>query len=319
MVRSALDALNQVDLMELTAPELSAFQEAQEVARRKLAAQQNRTLDLMDRTGFHRRDGHFSAKAMVRHQGRLSNGEALRRSQVMQAMRDMGIIAAAFLEGSIGVASARFAVQSQMPRASSSTLAKPDSLPVAPEPPFSSRTPTASGPAARYQPRDVRPITSPSTPGAAEPAPATGRHSVAGTTDGNRKASVSTEAPMASGISCAPTAPKSSSTTLHVRPSTHLTNLAGWVRRAPPALCTGVQGVWFQPWQSRRGNKSEPASGMRNPATARLRTPTPSRRGALPIKCANDMVNERSRPTSARTAASGISADGPGSGADRSR
>jgi len=73
---------------------------------RRLHAMQVGVLSAVDRSGAHRADGHASAKVMVRHCGNLSNAEALRRSQVASALRDLPVVAAAHAAGRLGVAQA---------------------------------------------------------------------------------------------------------------------------------------------------------------------------------------------------------------------
>lgn len=58
-------------------------------------------VDAIDRAGTHRRDGHRSAKVMVRHHGRLSGSTALRLDQSARALRDLPLFKAAFEAGKV--------------------------------------------------------------------------------------------------------------------------------------------------------------------------------------------------------------------------
>ncbi|MBX3286901.1 MAG: DUF222 domain-containing protein [Actinobacteria bacterium] len=59
-------------------------------------------VDGIDRAGWHRADGHASAKVMVRHVARLSAAEAGRRMADAKALRDLPEVAAAYRAGRIG-------------------------------------------------------------------------------------------------------------------------------------------------------------------------------------------------------------------------
>ncbi len=59
-------------------------------------------LDGVDRAGWHRVDGHASAKVMVRHVARLSDAEAGRRMRAAKALRDLPGVASAYRAGTVG-------------------------------------------------------------------------------------------------------------------------------------------------------------------------------------------------------------------------
>lgn len=59
-------------------------------------------LDGIDQAGWHRADGHASAKVMVRHVARLSSAEAARRMRDAKALRDLPGVAVAYREGRVG-------------------------------------------------------------------------------------------------------------------------------------------------------------------------------------------------------------------------
>ncbi len=75
--------------------------------------------------------------------------------------------------------------------------------------PSNSPTRTAYGPDVALQSRNVKPITYSNTQNKAEPTPATGRHCVASTTDGNKRASRSGATLQEPGTPSVPTEPKS--------------------------------------------------------------------------------------------------------------
>ena len=59
-------------------------------------------LDSIDDQRFHLADGHTSAKAMVRHHARLSNGEALARQRSAAMSRNLPDVADAYRQGTLG-------------------------------------------------------------------------------------------------------------------------------------------------------------------------------------------------------------------------
>ena len=76
---------------------------ALEIEARRLAARQADLLAELDRSGLFHRDGHASAKVMVRHVGRLSSATASSRARISRAMGDLPEVADAFRAGEIGV------------------------------------------------------------------------------------------------------------------------------------------------------------------------------------------------------------------------
>ncbi len=75
---------------------------ALETQARRIQAAQVELVDEVDRAGFHRVDGHASAKVMVRHLARLSGPEAARRARQAKALRGLPEVADAFRAGRIG-------------------------------------------------------------------------------------------------------------------------------------------------------------------------------------------------------------------------
>ncbi len=64
-------------------------------------------VDVIDRKGLHRTDGHHSAKIMVRHVARLSGAEAAARAKTARALRDLPETRAAFRAGQVGTCQVR--------------------------------------------------------------------------------------------------------------------------------------------------------------------------------------------------------------------
>ncbi len=73
-----------------------------EVLARRLRAVQVELVDVIDRRGLHRLDGHASAKVMVRHAANLADGEAARRAAGARTLRDLPEVRSAFRAGRIG-------------------------------------------------------------------------------------------------------------------------------------------------------------------------------------------------------------------------
>ncbi len=74
---------------------------------RRVAAAQTGLLDVIDRDGLFTADGHASAKVMVRHHAKLSEGEAKARTQVVAACRDLPDVSEAWQAGQVGAAQMR--------------------------------------------------------------------------------------------------------------------------------------------------------------------------------------------------------------------
>ncbi len=100
---SGLGAVQALDLERLGDDDLRCMIEAAEAADRRLASAQIALLDAADRRRLGREDGFFSAKALVRHVGRLSPGRAAARDKAMRALRDLPDINAALAAGEIGI------------------------------------------------------------------------------------------------------------------------------------------------------------------------------------------------------------------------
>lgn len=84
-----------------TARSARLYLEAIEQQSRRLDAMRIEALDALDTSGHHRRDGHHSAKVMVRHVGSLSGGTALRMDRSARALREMPVLRAAFQAGEV--------------------------------------------------------------------------------------------------------------------------------------------------------------------------------------------------------------------------
>lgn len=102
-VDAGLATLLDADLSCLSDEDLGKVVATTEVLARRFAAAQVDVLDAVDRTQAYRRDGHFNAKNMVRHEGRLAGARASGRQKSMRMMRDLSDVRDAFWEGRIGV------------------------------------------------------------------------------------------------------------------------------------------------------------------------------------------------------------------------
>lgn len=98
----ALDLVVAAGVSPFDSSDAVVLVQALEVQQRRLRALQVQALDGIQRSGFHRFDGHASAKVMVRHVARLSNGEAHRRALIARALRDLPVVAAGYTAGLIG-------------------------------------------------------------------------------------------------------------------------------------------------------------------------------------------------------------------------
>ena len=74
-----------------------------EVQARRLAAAQLAVMDEVDARRLHEADGHFTAKVMVRHAGRLSCREAAGREKARKMLAQLCEVAEAFGEGTVGI------------------------------------------------------------------------------------------------------------------------------------------------------------------------------------------------------------------------
>jgi len=102
-IADGLDALLDAGVEPVDSRQAIVAIKRMEEVRRKLAAAQAQMLQAIDQRGLHRADGHFSAKAMLRHVAKLSGGEAAARSKTAAAMRDLPEVAERFRSGRMGV------------------------------------------------------------------------------------------------------------------------------------------------------------------------------------------------------------------------
>ena len=100
--RAALVTLHAADLVPADVDDAKALVRDLEAIWRMTGAAQVSVLGEIARSGVHRQDGHHSAKVLVRHVGRLSDGEAGRREQVRRALADLPVVFASYRAGRIG-------------------------------------------------------------------------------------------------------------------------------------------------------------------------------------------------------------------------
>jgi hypothetical protein len=74
---------------------------------RRLDAARVDLVEVIDRKGLHRADGHHSAKVMVRHAAKLSGAEAAARARTAKALRDLPATREAFGAGEVGACQVR--------------------------------------------------------------------------------------------------------------------------------------------------------------------------------------------------------------------
>ena len=106
-ISSELDELLEAGLDPADESEALALVNQLETIGRKVAAAQVEALDVIDRRGLHRADGHFSAKVMVRHVAKLSAPEAAARARVAKALRDLPAVRDAYRRGEVGTCQVR--------------------------------------------------------------------------------------------------------------------------------------------------------------------------------------------------------------------
>ena len=99
---AALDALFVAGVEPADAADARVVVGEVEVLGRRIAAVQVAVVAAVDRSGFHREDGHASAKVFVRHVANLSNAEAAQRARAARALRDMPALEEAFRKGLVG-------------------------------------------------------------------------------------------------------------------------------------------------------------------------------------------------------------------------
>ena len=102
-----LTALQALDLDSLTAREVMALQRAVEPVRRRLDHATDRLASHLDTTGARGADGHRTAKAAIKHVGRLPGAEAHGRVQTARGLRLLPAVEAAYGRGEIPTASVR--------------------------------------------------------------------------------------------------------------------------------------------------------------------------------------------------------------------
>jgi hypothetical protein len=99
---AALDALGAAGVAAFDAHDaVELVRDVERLVRRTRAVAVD-VVDGIDRAGWHRADGHASAKVMVRHVARLSSAEAGRRMADAKALRDLSEVAEAYRAGRIG-------------------------------------------------------------------------------------------------------------------------------------------------------------------------------------------------------------------------
>src|SRR5688572_1046933 len=113
-VEKVISALGEVvaelqgaDLEVLDARELLGAVRDLEVVRRRFDQATDRLAGHVDATGAHQVDGHRSAKAAVKHLGRLSGPEAHRRVRTARVLRRLPAVAGAYEQGAIPTGSVR--------------------------------------------------------------------------------------------------------------------------------------------------------------------------------------------------------------------
>ncbi|WCO65494.1 DUF222 domain-containing protein [Iamia majanohamensis] len=102
LLAAAVDAVFDAGVAPTDPADARALVRELEAQARRVQSAQVALVDAIDRGGFHRGDGHASAKVMVRHIAGLSNPEAARRARQARALRDLPLVAAAFGHGRIG-------------------------------------------------------------------------------------------------------------------------------------------------------------------------------------------------------------------------
>lgn len=99
--------VQELDLDGLSAKEAMAVAGALEVARRRLDHGTDRLAGHLDETGKHGVDGHKTAKAALKHVGRLPGAEAFVRLRTARALHILPTVAEAYEAGTIPTASMR--------------------------------------------------------------------------------------------------------------------------------------------------------------------------------------------------------------------
>jgi len=99
---AAVDELLETGLDPASSDEARTLVRGLETLGRKVDAARVEALEVIDRGAFHRHDGHYSAKVMVRHTAQLSAAEAAARAKVARALRDLPATREAYRAGAIG-------------------------------------------------------------------------------------------------------------------------------------------------------------------------------------------------------------------------
>jgi hypothetical protein len=100
-------ALQDAPLESLDHRELMATVRQLEIARRRLDHATDRVAGHVDRSGAHRVDGHRTAKAALKHVGRIPGAEAHARVRMARTLRRLPEVAAAYARGTVPNPSAR--------------------------------------------------------------------------------------------------------------------------------------------------------------------------------------------------------------------
>lgn len=106
-VSGDLDALLSAGFDPVDAGEAADLVSRLEAAGRRMDAARVALVDVIDRKGLYRCDGHGSARVMVRHVAGLSGAEATRRAQSAVALRDLPAVAAEHRRGELGTCQVR--------------------------------------------------------------------------------------------------------------------------------------------------------------------------------------------------------------------
>jgi hypothetical protein len=104
---AAVGGLQDADLEVLAAEELLAVVRDLEVLRRRFDHATDRLAGELDRSGAHRVDGHRTARAALKHLGRLSGAEAHGRVQSARMLHRLPAVAAAYRRGEVPTGSCR--------------------------------------------------------------------------------------------------------------------------------------------------------------------------------------------------------------------
>jgi len=99
---AAIDGMFTAGLAPTNGADATAMVRELESLSSRIEAAKVDLLDAVDIRGLYGRDGHVSAKAMVRHVAKLSNPVATRRQRTARSMRYMPVTQAAFRYGRIG-------------------------------------------------------------------------------------------------------------------------------------------------------------------------------------------------------------------------